>query len=100
LYFVPRVEIHIEMWPISDDRRNRRISATGPTRYPATRVPGRGTMLEAVYRQWEEVLLSSKLVNKCFKNKVAFLFGHTMYMVTTGLKNVNRCPERKTINKI
>jgi hypothetical protein len=37
--FVPEVEIHSERSPISEDRRDRRNFATGPTRYPAKRVP-------------------------------------------------------------
>jgi hypothetical protein len=43
-------------------------------------------MLEAVYRQWRgvlwrrQVLLSCKLINKCFKKKVRFLFGQTTYI--------------------
>jgi hypothetical protein len=39
LFFVPKVEIHSERSPISDDRLARRKFATGPTRYPAKRVP-------------------------------------------------------------
>jgi hypothetical protein len=38
-FFVPKVEIHSESLPISDDRRARRKFATGPTRYPAKHVP-------------------------------------------------------------
>jgi hypothetical protein len=55
-FFVPKVEIHSERSLISDDRRNRRKFATGPTCYPAKRVPGRVSELEkpfeAVYRHW------------------------------------------------
>jgi hypothetical protein len=82
-FFVPEVEIHTERSLISDDRRDRRKFATGPTRYPAKRVPGLEKTLEAVYRQWRgvrwkrQVLLSCKLINKCFKKKVRFLFGQT-----------------------
>jgi hypothetical protein len=54
-FFVPKVEIHSERSPISDNRRARRKFATGPTRYPAKHVPGRipelEKTLEAVYRQ-------------------------------------------------
>jgi hypothetical protein len=39
LFFVPKVDIHSERSPISDDRRARRKFATGPVRYPAKRVP-------------------------------------------------------------
>jgi hypothetical protein len=45
--------------------------------------------LEVVYRQWRGVLsmrlvlLSCKLMNKCFKKKVRFLFGQTAYKCTT-----------------
>jgi hypothetical protein len=63
--------------------------ATGPTQYPAKRVPGLvpevEKTLEAVYRQWRgvlwrrQVLLSCKLINKCFKKKVLFFFGQTTY---------------------
>jgi hypothetical protein len=58
----------------------------GPTHNPAKRVPELEKMLEAVYRQWRgvlwrrQVLLSCKLINKCFKKKVRFLFGQTMYV--------------------
>jgi hypothetical protein len=55
-FFVPEVEIHSERLPISDDRRDRRKFATGPTRYPAKRVPELEKKLEAVYRQWRGVL--------------------------------------------
>jgi hypothetical protein len=53
--FVPEVEIHSERSPTSDDRRDRRNFDTGPTRYPAKRVPE----LEktgAVYKQRRGVL--------------------------------------------
>jgi hypothetical protein len=58
----------------------------GPTRYPAKRVPELEKSLEAVYRQWRgvlwrrQVLLSCKLINKCFKKTVWFLFGQTTYL--------------------
>jgi hypothetical protein len=59
-FFVPRVEIHPEGSPISDDTRARREFATGPKRYAAKRVLGRipelEKTLEAVYRQWRGVL--------------------------------------------
>jgi hypothetical protein len=57
-----------------------------PTQYPAKRIPELEKMLEAVYRGWRGVLwttqdlLSCKLINKCFKKKVRFLFGQTTYM--------------------
>jgi hypothetical protein len=54
-FLVLEVEIHSERSPISDDRRDRRNVAKGPTRYPAKRVPE----LEktgAVYKQWRGVL--------------------------------------------
>jgi hypothetical protein len=58
--FVPEVEIHSEMSPILDDRRDRRNISTGPMRYLAKRVPGRIPELErtlgAVYKQWRGVL--------------------------------------------
>jgi hypothetical protein len=38
-FYVPKVEIHSERSPISDNRRAKRKFATGPTRYPAKRVP-------------------------------------------------------------
>jgi hypothetical protein len=85
LFFVPKVEIHSERSPISDYRRARRKFATGPTCYPAKRIPELGKM-EAVCRQWRGVLwrrqvfLSCKLINKCFKKKVQFLFGQTTYI--------------------
>jgi hypothetical protein len=59
--------------------------------------PNRSTLqnwkqtLEAVYRQWRGVLcrrpvfLSCKLINKCFKKKVRFLFGQTTYTFELGL---------------
>jgi hypothetical protein len=82
LFFVPKIKIHSERSLISDDRRARRKFATGPMCYPAKRVPGRvpelEKTLEAVYRLWRvvlwrgEVLLSCKLINKCFKKKVPF----------------------------
>jgi hypothetical protein len=57
LFFVPKVQIHPERSPISDDRRN---FGTGPTRYPAKRAPGRVPEMEetlrAVYIQWRGVL--------------------------------------------
>jgi hypothetical protein len=37
--FVPEVEIHSERPRISDDRRDRRKIAMGPSPYPAKRVP-------------------------------------------------------------
>jgi hypothetical protein len=55
-FFAPEVEIHSERSPISDDRRDRRKFATGPTCYPAKRVPELEKMMEAVYRQWRGVL--------------------------------------------
>jgi hypothetical protein len=57
----------------------------GPLRHPANCVPELGKTLEAVYRQWRavlwrrQVLLSSKFTNKCFKNKVQFLFRQNTY---------------------
>jgi hypothetical protein len=58
--FVPEFEIHSEMSPISDDRRDRRNIATGPTRYLVKRVPGRipelGGTLGALNKQWRGVL--------------------------------------------
>jgi hypothetical protein len=68
--FVPEVEIHSERSPISDD--------TGPTRYPAKRVPEVGKTLQIVYRQWRGVLWrrqGCKLINEYFKKKIRFLFG-------------------------
>jgi hypothetical protein len=55
LSFVPKVEIHSERSPISDDRGARRKFATGSTHYPAKRVPEL-EKTEAVYRQWRVVL--------------------------------------------
>jgi hypothetical protein len=46
--------------PISDSRRDRRIFATGPMRYPARCVPGHipelEKTLEAVCKQWKGIL--------------------------------------------
>jgi hypothetical protein len=53
-FFVPEVEIHSERSPISDDRRDRRKFATGPTHCPTKRVPELEETLEAMYRQWRE----------------------------------------------
>jgi hypothetical protein len=53
---VPEVEIRRERSPISDDRRDRRNFATGPTRYPAKRAPELEKTLGAVYKQWSGVL--------------------------------------------
>jgi hypothetical protein len=53
-----------------------------PMHYPAKRVPELEKM-KVVCRQrrgvlWRrQVLLSCKLINKCFKRKVHFLFGQT-----------------------
>jgi hypothetical protein len=52
-FFVPKVELHSERSPISD---NRRKFAMGPLRHPANCVPELGKTLEAVYRQWRAVL--------------------------------------------
>jgi hypothetical protein len=54
--FAPKVEIHSERSPISDDRRARRKFAMGLVRYPAKHIPELEKTLEAVYRQWREVL--------------------------------------------
>jgi hypothetical protein len=43
-------EVHSERSPIADDRRGRRRFATGPTRYPAKRVPGRVPELDGPCR--------------------------------------------------
>jgi hypothetical protein len=54
-------------------------------RYPAKHIPGLEKTLEEVYKQWRgvlwsrQVLLSCKLINKCFLKKVRFLFGQTTY---------------------
>jgi hypothetical protein len=40
LFFVPEVESHSERSLISDNRRDRRKFAMGPTRYPAKHVSG------------------------------------------------------------
>jgi hypothetical protein len=46
-------------------------------------------VLEAVYRQWRgvlwrwQVLLSCKLINKCLKKRLWFLFGQTAYVPFT-----------------
>jgi hypothetical protein len=42
-----KIEIHSERSPISDDRRDRRKFATGPTHYLAKRVPELEKTLEA-----------------------------------------------------
>jgi hypothetical protein len=55
-FFVPEVEIHSERSPISDDRRDTRDFATGPTRYPAKRVPELERTLGVRYKQWRGVL--------------------------------------------
>jgi hypothetical protein len=41
--------------PISDDKRDKRKFATGPTRCPAERVPELERTLEVVYKQWKGV---------------------------------------------
>jgi len=52
---VPRVEVHSKSSPISDDRKDKRKLATGPSRNAAKHVPGRVPELEktlgAVYQQ-------------------------------------------------
>jgi hypothetical protein len=55
-FFVPKVEIHSERSPISDDRRARRKFATGPRCYPAKCVPELERKLEVVYMQWRGAL--------------------------------------------
>jgi hypothetical protein len=63
-FFVPKVEIHYERSLISDNRRDRRKFATGPTRYPAKHVPGcvpeLEKTLEVEYRQWREYFEGNK----------------------------------------
>jgi hypothetical protein len=52
--------------------------------YPAKRVPELERMLEAMYRQWMEVLwrrqvlISCNLINNFFTKKIQFLFGQTI----------------------
>jgi hypothetical protein len=84
-FFVPEVEMRCERSPISDNRKDRRKFAMGPMCYPAKRVPKLEKTLEALYRQWRgvlwrrQVLLSCKLIIKCFKKKVWFHFVQTTY---------------------
>jgi hypothetical protein len=91
-FFVPKVKIHSERSPISDDRRDRRNFDTGPTRYSAKRVPELEKTLGAVYIQWRGVLsrrqvfLSCKLINKrFFKKSVSFWTDHVHAMFSTAL---------------
>jgi hypothetical protein len=84
--FFPEVDIHSKRSPISDDRRDRRKFFMGPMHYLAKRVSKLEKTMEAVYRQcrgvlWRrKVLISCKLLNKCFKKKVWLLFGQTIYL--------------------
>jgi hypothetical protein len=55
-FFVPDIEIHFERSPISDDKRDRRRFAMGPTRCPAEHVPEEAETSGAVYGQWWRVL--------------------------------------------
>jgi hypothetical protein len=48
--FVPKVEIHSERSPISDDRRDKIKFATGPTSYPAKLLPDHLAELEKSWK--------------------------------------------------